>query len=332
MIDDEEIAARLLRVAEPRPAVPADRAARVEQAVTRAWHARIRRQLRRQRALGTAAVLLAAAAIVLAVRLRTANDPSVSPSVRGVALVELVEGTVERLSGDRARASRSPLTHGDSIARGDWLETAATARAALRLAGGVSVRVDSGARTRLVSDRVIELALGALYIDTGASAPALEVRTPFGVAHDIGTQFEVRLERASLRLRVRTGLVELRRDQQTIAVRPGTELVVAAGDAVTREAAPFGPDWEWVTRLAPDFDIEGQALASYLDHVCREQGWTLRYEDGSLAREASGIVLNGSVRGLPAADAVAVAIRISGLAHRLQDGELVIMRSAGQKQ
>jgi RNA polymerase sigma-70 factor (ECF subfamily) len=327
MIDDEETTARLLRFAGPRPAVPAERAARVQEAITLRWRATMRRRLRRQRVAKVAVLLAAAATIILIARFRAPDDSAVAPGGRSVALVERIEGPVGRISpGQAGNDARSRLAAGDRLVEGDWVETPATARAALQLTSGVSLRVDTGARIRLVSERTIELALGALYVDTGADGAALEVATPFGMAHDIGTQFEIRLERASLRLRVRTGLVELRRESQTIAVQPGTELVVTADDSVNRHAAPFGPEWEWAARLAPNLDIEGQRLGSYLSQMCREQGWTLRYDDERLARDAAGIILNGSVRGLAPPDAVAVAVRISGLAHRLQDGELMIMR------
>jgi ferric-dicitrate binding protein FerR (iron transport regulator) len=148
------------------------------------------------------------------------------------------------------------------------------------------------------------------------------------VAHDVGTQFEVRLTDASLRVRVRTGLVELRGRARTTAVRGGAEVevTVSSDTAVARRVPPFGPEWRWVAELAPAFDIEGRPLAAFLEHISREEGWTLRYEDAQIAGDARRIALHGSVNGLRHEDAVAVAVRTSGLAHRLRDGELLVLR------
>jgi hypothetical protein len=82
--------------------------------------------------------------------------------------------------------------------------------------------------------------------------------------------------------------------------------------------------------LSPVLNIEGLALASFLESMSREHGWTLLYGDGSLAREAAGIVLHGSVEGLPPRDALDVAVRTSGLKYRLGDGELVVLRPVAE--
>ena len=117
---------------------------------------------------------------------------------------------------------------------GEWIETAADARVALRLGDGTSVRIDRGSRARLLAPTVIELASGAVYLDTGRDSTDLEVRTAFGTAHDIGTQFEVRLDLAAVRVRVRSGIVELRRSGESVSARAGTELTMSAGAAVQR--------------------------------------------------------------------------------------------------
>jgi ferric-dicitrate binding protein FerR (iron transport regulator) len=222
------------------------------------------------------------------------------------------------------------LIRGSPVRPSEWVETGA-GRAALRLTNGTSMRLDSGARVRLLSPSIIELSRGAIYLDTGPNATGLEVRTPFGVAHDIGTQFEVRVADNALRVRVRTGLVELRSGSIALPARPGTELTLASGNVVTRPFAAFGPEWDWAARLAPVFETEGRPLSVFLEHVCREQGWTLRYADAQLAREASGIILHGSLHGLDAADAVAAALRTSGLTSSLERGELLVMRPANRE-
>jgi hypothetical protein len=315
---DEDVTARLLRLAGPRAEVPADRAARVRRAVHLRWQAGTRRRGIRRRTLAATAFLATVAAFALVVRLTTPREHVVAPAGETVATIE--RSTVPAL-----------LSPHDTVRTGEWLETDATGRAALRLAGGTSVRLDTGSRARLVSPTVIELSRGAVYLDTRGDSQGFEVRTPLGTAYDIGTQFEVRLRDSSLRLRVRTGVVELRRGNQSIPARPGTELTVAAGEVLRATIPAYGPEWEWTASLAPVFEIEGRPLAAFLEHLSREHGWTLRYADSALARDATGIILHGSVTGLQPQEALAVALATSGLAHRFQDEELVVFRTANLK-
>lgn len=315
---DEDITARLLRLAGPRPDAPADRAARVRAAV----HARWRRQAARRavvtRRVAAAALLAAAAVTVIAVRVW--QRPDAAPPAPAI-----VAATVERIAG-----AVQGLAAGAPLYEGTWIETGPSGRAALRLTDGTSMRIDTMSRARVVAPSVIELAAGALYFDTAPGSAALEVRTPFGVARDIGTQFEIRLEPATLRLRVRTGLVELRLGERMVPARPGTELMVTGDAAVSRAIAPSGPGWRWAADMAPPFDIEGRSLAAFLAHLSREHGWDVRYE-GGLEREASGILLHGSVSGLSPEEALAVALRTSGLAHQLRDGELRVFRPGSRQ-
>jgi ferric-dicitrate binding protein FerR (iron transport regulator) len=265
--------------------------------------------------LAGAALLAIAAGLVVTVRITRLREDVVAPVHETVAMIERVEGEAR-------------LAPEDNVRTGEWVETGATTRVALRLSGGISLRVNTGSRTRLLSSSVIELAYGALYLDTGADSKGLEVRTPLGTVRDIGTQFEIRLRDASLRLRVRTGVAEVRRGVQSIPARPGTEVTLTADGAASTSVATHGPDWEWAVHLAPSFEIEGRPLAAFLEYLSREHGWTLRYADAALARDSTSIILHGSVDRLQPRDALAVALATSGLFHHFRDGELLISRTA----
>ena len=155
------------------------------------------------------AVLSAAAVAVVAVRLGSPREMTPAVDAR-VAAVERLEGSGGRLS-TRSGSTRAPIGLADAVRIGDRIETDAISRVGLRLSGGVSVRLDHGSRARLLSATAIELGAGALYVDSGPESPDLEVHTSFGVVRDIGTQFEIRLDAASLRVRVRSGVVEVHR-------------------------------------------------------------------------------------------------------------------------
>ena len=149
-----------------------------------------------------------------------------------------------------------------------------------------------------------------------------------GIARDIGTQFEVRLLDRSLRLRVRTGVVELRDGARSVSGRAGTEITLTGNTAVSRPMAAHGSEWEWTAQVSPPLDIEGMALSVFLERVAREHGWRLHYSDPALEREASGIILHGSVEGLRPREAIDVAIATSSLHHRLEAGTLVVLRKS----
>jgi hypothetical protein len=72
--------------------------------------------------------------------------------------------------------------------------------------------------------------------------------------------------------------------------------------------------------------MEGLPLSAFLDRLAREQGWTVEYRDGAIARQAEAVVLHGSVRDLAPHDAVEVAIAASGLRHRFMGGSLIVSR------
>lgn len=321
--DDEERMARVLRLAGPRPDASPERHDRVRNAVHLEWQAAARRRASRRRAAAAVAVLGVAAALLLIVRLAqppTATREEPRPAV----------GIVERLS-----APASPQEAGAGLRAGDWVETTPASRLALRLAERTSIRLDTGTRLQLVTASIVRLARGAVYIDTGVDSSQVEVQTPLGVIRDVGTQFEVRLNDAALRVRVRTGLVEVRSREATVPIGAGSQLTIGEGAPVLARISPAAADWQWAASLAPEFSIEGQTLAAFLDHLSREHGWTFTYADPALARDASRIILHGSVSGLSGADALAVAARTSGLSVRFvesADSTLVIVSRAVERQ
>jgi ferric-dicitrate binding protein FerR (iron transport regulator) len=210
----------------------------------------------------------------------------------------------------------------------DVIETDGAARAGLRAADGSSVRLDTGSRVRLLAPAVVELIEGAVYIATSQGSPGFEVRTSMGAVRDIGTQFEVRLDHASLRLRVRAGAAELRRNGRVTSAAAGTEATVTPDGVATRHVPTYGSDWEWTARLAASFPIEGRPLRAFLEQVAGEEGWRLKYADPALGDAASRIVLHGSVEGLRTEEALGVALTTSGLQYRLREGELLVSRPA----
>ncbi|RMH15690.1 MAG: hypothetical protein D6696_19900 [Acidobacteria bacterium] len=325
---------RLLRLAGRRPEVPARDAETVRAAAREEWRRLLRARRRRAWYWRGGGLLAAAAllALVLAPGLRR------SPWWRSpatVASAEIVIGEVHYSSEHGGRE----LAPGASLEAGTTVETGAgdaPSRAALRLAGGTSLRLDAATRVRLSGRREVELAAGAIYVDSGPSptdrAAPLAIHTPLGVVRETGTQFEVRYRPGAgvaMRVRVREGRVDLERDGRHHGAAAGVELRVQAdGRVTTARAAPYGEAWRWVASVAPPLRGENPTILDGLRWAARESGWELRFADEAVAARAREGIMYGSVAGLSPEQAVALFLDAGKLGYRLEDGVLLVLPPA----
>jgi ferric-dicitrate binding protein FerR (iron transport regulator) len=327
--DDNDLTAYVLRLAGPREEPSPERTLRVRQAVLAESRIVAKRRRALRIATGVGAGLALAAAAVLAVRVWSPDAPSLAVPGQAVATVEQVDGVARRLPAGSETALQS-LAVDASIHAGDGIATTPGGRLALRLEGGTSVRFDISTRARLLSSDTIELTEGALYVDNPEGSRRVGVRTPLGTVREIGTQFEVRITSSSLRVRVRSGVVNLLWADREASARAGTELTVAAGRLDTRAIPGYDPAWNWTAALAPTIPIDGRPLRAVLEDLCREHGRTLGYTDAALAREASAAMLRGSIEGLSFEDSLTAVLAPSDLSYRLlRNGEVLVTRAAG---
>ncbi|HEY7575697.1 MAG TPA: FecR family protein, partial [Thermoanaerobaculia bacterium] len=254
---------------------------------------------------------------------RTTPTPSPAPAaslvrLSGTARVQPPGRPSLELSGTGAL--------GRPVIAGSEVETDSRSALALRMAGGASVRLDASTRLRLVETDLLELAAGAVYVDTGAVAGdvGVSVRTPAGLFRPLGTQFEVRVEPSgSARLRVRRGTVSL--DGRGERAAAGEELTVQGDGTIARgSVASEGEAWGWAMRAAPMLDIEGTRLMDYLDWIAREAGWRVEFEDRAAASRAESTVLHGSIDHLTPEESPGAVLSSCGMGHRLSDGVLVV--------
>lgn len=314
--EDDEIT-RLLRAAGPRPRLTEEEAAPVREAAREVFRRQARRAARRRRLTWTAAAGLAAA-LLLAVALAWRGLVPRGP----VATLETRTGAVavSRTAGARDLLAGAVLTTEDS------------GGAALRLASGTSVRIDAGSSVRIDSTRRLTLERGAVYVDSGpAAAPdhGIEIATALGSIRDIGTQFEARLlEPSTLRIRVREGQVLVDRNGESHQAHAGGELVLAEDGSFRRaDIRVHGPDWDWIRRAAPAFEIEGASLADFLDWVSRETGLPWRLAGPRAGQPPEEITLHGSIEGLAVEDALAMVLPSCGYRHRRVGDRLLIERA-----
>jgi ferric-dicitrate binding protein FerR (iron transport regulator) len=325
----QDAIAALLQQAGARSEPSAVQYDRARAAAEAAWQEEVRRgrRLTRRRAV---AMALAAAAVVLAV-LWPLGDATSPSTATVVAAITAAHGPV--------RVGNEFLTTGAVLTQGAILETAPGTRAALRLQNGIEVRLDVDSELALIDPERIDLSDGAVFVDTRQAKDAaarIEVRTPMGIARDIGTRFEVRMvngaagEDRFLRVRVRDGSVSLTTARMTLDASRGMELLATAlsGEIIRTSAAMSGRDWDWVTLAAAPFDIEGKTLAEFLDWAAREGGWQVRFASDALARTASTTVLSGSIEGLSPEQALRAVLPTCGLTHEIT-GLVVTIQPGG---
>jgi FecR protein len=331
MSDGDPIEA-LIKLTGPRPAVPPERAGRVKAAVFAQWEKEVRLRSRRRRLAfvgwsAAAAVLLASAGLLV---WRNQAPP---PPVELAGRIENVSNRAWTRPSMEGAPPPVPLAAGAMVPVGSELTTGADGRVAIRLTSGHSIRLDAETRVRMLSGRTVALERGAVYvespIDKMAGASGVEIRTPLGDVHDVGTQFEVRLIGSSVRVRVREGAVLLRSSRGVHEVGAGRELELGADGGAQRPFPSFGEDWSWISGVTPPIAIEGRSLRDFLEWAAREKGLRLRYAEEDLPATAAAITLNGSIEGMTPDQALESILLTCRLTHRIDErGSLVVSRQA----
>ena len=313
---DENDVARVLRAAGGR-AQPSDE---MRQAVRAAVHAEWRATVRKGSERRYVWMALAASVMVAALGLWVARPYFVTREV--VASVTRTLGSVESRSGSLGRWRTAPDVHA-----GDDVRTGADGRVALQLRDGVSLRLDHDTRVAFLDAGHIEVKSGAVYLDAGAISSAkdhLRVGTPAGVVQHVGTQYEARIVKDGVRIRVREGRVDLVPQHGNVqSAGMGEQLLISSSGSVQRDTiAPSDPQWEWAASTAPVFDINGRPVRDFLTWVGRELGREIVFVDAESEAEANRAVLSGSVAGLTPAEALPAVLATTQL--RSTTGEVKI--------
>jgi hypothetical protein len=330
-LGEEEIH-ELLEQAGRRPEIPTTDFRIIKAAAKAEWQQLVESKRSHKRWWELPTPLSAAAGILLVLALAWWwRAETTVPAVQEVATIELFRGDVSLVGEDRQPAVGASLGQDVELLTGAGNGEHADV-VSLRLAGGQSLRLDSATRAILTSSSKIDLLEGAVYVDSGPDLPgsqSVEVSTPFGTVSDIGTQFEVRVNKTegALRIRVRSGSISLVRGQEQYAAAMGEELAIGADGSFNRGLYEVsGTDWDWILNAAPTLDIEGLPLRAFLDWVARETSLQIRYEDDVLAGLVSAIDLHGTIEGLRPDEALVVVLPGTGLGHRIEGSMLFITR------
>jgi ferric-dicitrate binding protein FerR (iron transport regulator) len=321
-----EAFAGLIRSAGRRIEPPEAARARVLAAASEAWQRKTAAARRRRYATGLAAGSAAAAVIAGLLLYGSWRTPAGPVPAIAVATLERGIGSLEgRLPGERAW---QPLADQATLPVGARVRTAPGARASMRLANGVSLRLAESTEVVFASPPLLELASGRAYVDNDGrrGAARVEIVTAIATVTDVGTQFEVNLAGDRYRLRVREGRVRLRLGAERIDGIAGDELTVGSDGAVARRSiAPTDDEWRWVESVATAPDVNDQPVTALLTWVARETGRVIRFKDAEVKRRAAATILHGSIRHLAPLDALSVMLATTDLDYvELSDGTLLI--------
>ena len=323
MNPDTDIVETLLLRAGRRIDPPRDAYHQVLAAASAAFRRKAARQ-RQRRWIAMAAAASLVVGIALAVQW-------FAPSGRGeLATIERSVGGVELAHGEEWKlVGESPA----SLASGRRLRTRSDGRVALTLAGGASLRLAGDTEVVLDDPRRLFVQHGTIYVDSGArpGEARIEVVTPAGTARELGTQFELQVASARLRLRVREGNVAIDRGGRSVTGAAGEQIVIDDFGGVARSAiAPDSDAWAWAEALAPLPDIDGRPAAQLIHWVARETGRRLRYESPAVQQRAATVILHGDIRHLPPLAALEAMLATTDLEYVIE-GDTMEIRERGER-
>jgi len=305
----EDTVAKLMHLAGPRAAIPADIEARVHKKVRQDW----RRATNRKTALRWAipAALAATVLIVLTFNLRTTETS-----------LQII-GVIAHVVGDPDQAA------GDTVYAGETLETGANHGLSIALNGDVSFRMDSDTSVRFDDADKITLLHGQVYADSGERIYRdrhITVQTAGGSATDVGTQFSVSYDTDRLGIAVREGRVDVASNNSVITAEAGDRLTMQPGhEAVFDQISAYDPAWNWATTLAPGFDIKNRSLLDFLKWASRESGKTLIFASDDVRMTAMRTELFGSILNFTPAEAIDSVLPTTQFKYRIDEKSITII-------
>ncbi len=278
---------RLLALAGPRNAPPAELRERVHEAFMEAFDdlpesAPARRRL----PLMPIAASIAAAFIAAVVLLM--------PGTAGNAVGEIAfaSGTYAMSPGaaESDRAERIPA--------GGSLETGADGRVLVSLDDERSARLDVDTRVTLTAPGKVTLHQGRIYVDS-AGASTVQISTRHGTVTDVGTLFEVSADGDLLTVAVREGRADVTIAGATVrssaAAGQGELLRFSTGQLLERRSVDVtDARWDWISSARPGFRLAERSVADYLEWAAREGGRTLVFDSPVVQQQA---LLPGAFQG-----------------------------------
>jgi hypothetical protein len=298
---NEEQLGKLLRQAGARPVPPEALAKDVKSAVYDVWQEEVARsrKVRRSRWMAIAA------SVALVISIGIFQLESELPE--NVASVDNVMNRVEFNTGD----SWEIVTDESSLNRSSSIRTGDNAYLSITLASGMNVRVDENSEVQLSGIHQISLEKGRVYIDSYARSADdnFVVKTLYGQATDIGTQFAVATAEDGWIIQVREGLVVVQDEGIEKSIGEGGRISISAADEYTTSTVnSTDSSWQWAENVLPTFDIEGKSLDAYLIWFSRETGTEVTFRSELARSAAASTMLSGSIDGFKPGESLEIVL------------------------
>lgn len=304
----DDAVAQLMKLAGPRPSIPADLEMRVHEKVEQEWQA----SLPRHRASRWVVPLALAASIVVAVMI----------NIRPADMSSRTLGTVARVAGGAA------MSVGQSVNEGDILRTATGQGIGVTLPRGLSLRLAAESNLRFDGPDDFTLLSGQVYADSGQQIYRdrhITIHTTAGSVTDIGTQFAVHFDDDELAVAVREGKVDIATGRETHTALAGDKLLLKADKEVVVDRITANDDsWDWAVALAPSFDINNKSLLDFLKWAARETGKELVFTSDEARMAAMQSKQYGSVSDFTPQEAIEAVLSTTTFDYQIGDHQITI--------
>jgi hypothetical protein len=291
--DDNDDIGRLLRAAGPRAEPSPETLRRLRAAAHDEWQATLRRRTRLRYMTLAASLLGVVGGSFLFMTARPVTPVVIARVIHGGELLNVV----------RHAAATDP----ELLAVGDRVTTSGAGALLAHLPGGITtLRLDRDTSVELVAPDELRLLQGRLYVDTGlgtrpndAARNRLVIAAAGARIQHVGTQFLTSLERGTVTVGVRDGLVRVALGSSSADLARGELATIDAGrspgsGAIVRgRVATSGGDWEWADALAPRLPIEGRRLVDVLRALAYQSGLSLSFASEAIEAEATATILHG---------------------------------------
>jgi len=304
----DDAVAQLMKLAGPRPSIPAALEMRVHEKVEQEWQA----SLPRHRASRWAVPLALAASIIVAVII----------NIRPADISSRTLGKVARVVGGAA------MSVGQTVNEGDILRTAAGQGIGITLPEGLSLRMAAESNLRFDGPDDFTLLSGQVYADSGQQIYRdrhITIHTTAGSVTDIGTQFAVHFDDDELAVAVREGKVDIATGLETHTALAGDRLLLVADEEIVVDQITANDDsWDWAVALAPSFDIDNKSLLDFLKWAARETGKELVFTNDELRMAAMNAKLYGSVSDFTPQEATESVLSTTNFDYQIDEYRITI--------
>ncbi|MGH8195547.1 MAG: FecR domain-containing protein [Woeseiaceae bacterium] len=309
--------ARLMNLAGPRDAVPADVEQRVHDQVRKVW----RSSVVQRRTVRWSVPIAVAASVIIAVGLNH-RTPDVAPPA---ALKPIA--TIARINGSPDLAA-SRMAVGDPVYAGDTISTGSSQGISLTMTRDMSLRLAAGTTVTIDSIDKVALATGRIYADSGQAIYRdrhITIVTDAGSATDLGTQFAVGYLQGEMSVAVREGTVDVFDQSESYTAESGDMLKLRPdSDVVFERISKYDDSWDWAVALAPAFDINNRSLLDFLNWAARETGKELEFANHDVRTAVMGTVLRGSVSGFTPSEALKSVLETTKFDYQIDPQRIAI--------